>query len=458
MTRNWVLLFFSILQLELLSQNLIPNSSFELCQKCDGRGFKELSINEGANDPIDWTAATWGTPDIYSLSPKTGRRHGGFFLGFPKYEYMVNHFTEPLIAGNVYTFRFSIKPDFRNVNYAIDQIGIYIQSGNPIYPQAEPLAQLIPQFETPEGEFITKDEYREYSFDYIACGGEDHFIVGRFNFLGVGDTLFIGTKRPSNIKSTPVYYLMDDFSMVLKTTLDLLPNEMTVCPGNEYLLELDSSLHPISILWSTGETTRMIKRRGAGYVWVEFMFSNNCPPIRDSIHIIEKILPHHELSPDKKEICIGDEIQLKVTTCVGCNNTKWDNGSIGNDAIYKDPGIHFVSSEWECGVTTDSFTIELKEEKIADIISFPNVISTNGETENQAFAPLVKQANRILAYHLTIFNRWGEKIFETKELTSKWIPEDFHSMETYLYIAEVNYQDCNKISTLFLKGDVSLVR
>lgn len=47
---------------------------------------------------------------------------------------------------------------------------------------------------------------------FIACGGEDHVIVGRFKDLGRNDTLFVGTRRTGNIYT---YTIIDDVELIL---------------------------------------------------------------------------------------------------------------------------------------------------------------------------------------------------------------------------------------------------
>src|SRR6185436_14353138 len=115
--RNLIYLaWIFFLSFQLIGQNLIPNPGFEQCDKCDGSGTKELTINIGANDPIDWTGATYGTPDFKSISPHTGKKHGGFFVGFAKYEYLLNHFTQCLQEDAKYQFSFWVKASTQNPN------------------------------------------------------------------------------------------------------------------------------------------------------------------------------------------------------------------------------------------------------------------------------------------------------------------------------------------------------
>ncbi|HEX5625754.1 MAG TPA: hypothetical protein VFX48_07050, partial [Saprospiraceae bacterium] len=250
-------LSFFLLASGLQAQNLIPNPGFEQCDLCDSRGVKELGIGSGANMPPDWNAATFGTPDFQSVTPRSGKRHGGFFTGFGKFEYLANHFSEPLTAGARYRFSFWIRPATNGSNnFAVDEMGVFFQKGMPDYRQAEPLKQLVPHFSTPDQQHL-QGEYQLIRFEYTACGGEDHFIVGRFRALDSGDTTFIGTKRPVNPATEAIYYFVDDFEMIAlepPVVVDLLPETIVLCPDEIKFIRIPAPYDQGNILWSNGKT------------------------------------------------------------------------------------------------------------------------------------------------------------------------------------------------------------
>ncbi|HRH99554.1 MAG TPA: gliding motility-associated C-terminal domain-containing protein [Saprospiraceae bacterium] len=351
-----IILLFTFSSTFLIGQNLIPNPGFEECQTCNQAGFKELYIGAGANNPIDWTAATFGTPDFRSESPKTGKHHGGFFVGFAKTEYLVNHFTTPLEPGASYRFSFSTKADDRNLYYAIDQIGVYIQKDLPNYPQAIPLKQLNPQFSTPEFDFI-KTNYQSYSFDYVACGGEDHFIVGKFRTLEEGDTLWIGNNRLKNPTDAYIYYLVDDFSMIkVKDAADFFPDEVTKCPGSELKLSFPDSLQPTTILWSDGSREKSFTISNQDSVFVEYTFNANCTPNKEWIKVNQAVEPKVNLDSLYFK-CATDSIEIKLDIQGQYKSIEWENGSKELSNKLVQAGVYFVDVYWECGKIEKRFSI-----------------------------------------------------------------------------------------------------
>lgn len=455
----WLTIFTSIMY-QLHGQNLIANPGFEQCDKCDANGFKELGIGTGANDPIDWTGATYGTPDIYSTSPRSGRRHGGFFLGLPKYEYFINHFTSCLQEGAIYKFSFWIRPNTKNLNYIIDEIGVYIQKGPTVYQQAEPLKQLKPQFESPDGEFIDQSGYREFSFQYTATGGEDHFIVGRFRALGIGDTTFIGSRRPTNPASEPIYYFVDDFEMSkISSSVDLIPDEIIKCPRGINQLMIPHPFNKGSILWSTGDTSATIDIPDKKKIYVEVTLNDACKTVLIDSSNITIVYSDTIRILSTDSLCLGDTIELNAI-CNECFEWRWNtNETISKIEITK-PGWYEVTAKTICRELKTSKKIDTLNKVIKSFIEFPNVIVPSGEEKNRSFHPVIKESeeNRIMSLKLNIYNRWGHKIFETTDIEGKWSPDSDMPMETYMYVCEIEYQDCNGVSKTFIKGTVTLIR
>ncbi len=446
-------------------QNLIPNPGFEDCAKCDSRGFKELGIGSGANDPADWNAATYGTPDFQSIAPYNGKEHGGFFLGFPKYEYLTNHFTECLKAGAKYQFSFMIRPDLRNLKYIIDEIGVYIQKGPAEYFQSEPLKQIIPTFQSNDGDFISHTGYRKFSFEYLAQGGEDHFIVGRFRALGLGDTTFIsgGGLPPANPASEPIYYFVDDFEMIeiSPPQIDLIPDIISItCQGQNNLISIPPPYNKGNIEWSTGQTTETIEISNPGKVFVTIKLNDSChTTLLDSTQVvILNVESTLEISgPDG--ICYGKSVEL-IAECDSCLSFTWNTNETSKIIKVSNPGIYSLIAITKCDTLFQ--TKELKSQNVIldSLLKFPNVFFPNGEPDNRTFNPLINELKRdsIISLKLYIYNRWGQKLDEINDINAKWIPDTNVPMDTYMYICELEYKDCDGPKKGTLKGTVTLLR
>lgn len=530
--KNYILfaiIIFSIRE-EVLCQNIVPNPSFEECQKCDNTGFKELYIDEGANVPIDWTAVTAGTPDFRSNVPRTGKRHGGFFLGVPKYEYLTTHLTETMKAGYTYRCSFSVRPDERGNYYALDEIGVYFHTGLARYQQAEPLKQLKPHYQTPDGEFISELKYKTYSFDYIACGGEDHIIIGMFDPIGLGDTLYIAKNRSQGVVS---YYYVDDVSVeqIGNKAIDVLADKIEVCPGTSHKIIIADSIAITDIKWSNGSTGREYTITNETSIWVEYKYAAHCPSVREVMEIVSPKAPIINITGDS--ILCPNKLLYLTAICTNCNGLLWNTNETNASILADNPGTYTVVGKWQCGEVTaskkvmdrifeevkfknlktdicqgQSFTVEVelikgscntikwldgypstytrkidtpgvyvfdleclcRTERFGfevlpcttdDILEFPNVFAPSSAiAENKTFGPKINNSlnKNIKAYQLKIYNRWGNKIFETNDFATRFNPDQDEIAQTYIYIAELEVLVGTKTIKQKYKGDVTLLK
>jgi gliding motility-associated-like protein len=83
------------------------------------------------------------------------------------------------------------------------------------------------------------------------------------------------------------------------------------------------------------------------------------------------------------------------------------------------------------------------------------MFSPNGDGKNEY---LYVRGNNVYGMRLTVFDRWGEKVFETTDLLTGW-DGTFKGKEldpgVYTYVVTVNYTD--KESTT-RSGTVTLIR
>lgn len=89
-------------------------------------------------------------------------------------------------------------------------------------------------------------------------------------------------------------------------------------------------------------------------------------------------------------------------------------------------------------------------------INFPNVFTPNGDEVNDEFRPSYKS---IKSYNISIYNRWGRKIYQSDDITKGWDGKNGNSQcaeGVYMYVAEAEGFD--KDVRFTRKGSVTLVR
>ncbi len=157
---------------------------------------------------------------------------------------------------------------------------------------------------------------------------------------------------------------------------------------------------------------------------------------------------------------------LSVCTDTTCAYTwEFGDGETANSTDvthgYRELGIFDVtltavaSNIYEC---THSLTKENAVEIIgAGQIAFPNAFTPDGmgPVENETFRPL---AEGVIEYELFVYNRWGEMIFTTKDLSQGWngtIDGEPAKPDVYVWKAQGKYTNGKSFE---LAGDVTLIR
>ena len=86
----------------------------------------------------------------------------------------------------------------------------------------------------------------------------------------------------------------------------------------------------------------------------------------------------------------------------------------------------------------------------------PNAFTPNGDGKNDRFGPIINC--NVTSYHLMIFNRWGQMVFDTVDANDKWdgnfkgVPADVGDYFYSLTFAGP------KGNTYSYKGDITLIR
>ncbi|MEO6730639.1 MAG: LamG-like jellyroll fold domain-containing protein [Ferruginibacter sp.] len=174
---------------------------------------------------------------------------------------------------------------------------------------------------------------------------------------------------------------------------------------------------------------------------------NGCDSIR-MVHLQVETAPVANLGIDTT-ICSGD--MLKLTPGV-FSTYLWQDGTTGTSLTAMHRGMYSVTVTNRCGTTTDAITIR---EEICNIY-FPNAFTPNDDGKNEVFKIL--KAYNVENYYLVIFNRWGQKVFETNDYRQGW-NGSFRSVPQApgIFTWICNYKIKNK-PVSFQKGTVYLMR
>lgn len=223
--------------------------------------------------------------------------------------------------------------------------------------------------------------------------------------------------------------------------------DTVLCQSDTFVL--DVSLANTTYLWQDGSINPTFTVSLSGQYWVETL-TNGCI-YQDTINI--SYLPSIDLNlGNDTTICNTQSIFVDVTSQ---NSTyQWQDGS--NIATYEinKGGIYYVIISNDCETKSDSISVIARNCECQ--VYIPNSFTPNGDRLNDNFIP--KFNCDFSKYILQVFNRWGEKVFETTNPYKGW-DGTFQNVETpqgsYVYI--FNYESVNGESDR-LVGKLSLIR
>jgi len=233
---KWVLYLF-IIKINIgLSQNLIPNPSFELMDSCSV-GFDNIPTLESTvknycknwfdNETINYSTSNYLSnclhPTLNVPANAYGysfAQHGNKYVGFildafhttnknveTQREHISIKIIEPLIRDSAYCISFFYKnSQGLNKNYSLDNIGVLFTYDS---LKTDTVFQNNADVRTERGILLTNNQWQEFSGYYIAKGGEEFFNLGMF---GEQDETELDTDYEGYIA---FYYFIDNISVTL---------------------------------------------------------------------------------------------------------------------------------------------------------------------------------------------------------------------------------------------------
>ncbi|WP_162902849.1 gliding motility-associated C-terminal domain-containing protein [Taibaiella koreensis] len=164
------------------------------------------------------------------------------------------------------------------------------------------------------------------------------------------------------------------------------------------------------------------------------------------------------LGPDSA-ICEGAPIHLDLQSNAPPGATiLWSNGSNATSIMATDTGLFWVSVTLQTCTGADS--IHISTDLFCECMPLtPTAFSPNGDGLNDIFLPVIKGGCPIQQYSLSIYNRFGQRIFTSNNAQKGWdgmFSGQPAEVGTYMY--ELHYTGGTQRQDRYRKGDIILVR
>ncbi|MDX1940732.1 MAG: DNRLRE domain-containing protein [Saprospiraceae bacterium] len=139
----------------------------------------------------------------------------------------------------------------------------------------------------------------------------------------------------------------------------------------------------------------------------------------------------------------------------------WSDGSGASTLVVDRTGTYWVDVTLpDCSTLSDTITIIFDAQCCR--FQMPNAFTPNNDNKNDTFAPVKPNNCMIMEYEILVYNRWGKKVFESKDPNSVWDGRDGNDdAPSDVYVYWLQYKAVNQNNSEFsqsYKGDVTLIR
>ena len=295
-------------------------------------------------------------------------------------------------------------------------------------------------------------------------------------------------------------YGYDEAIVEIADTVNLGPDTL-FCEGETIVINAGYGFDIYS--WNNGTSGQVIEVTESGNYWVDVSYYFGCPS-NDSVYLEKLALPIADLGPDM-DLCEGEtitltgpegefeyywngisgnqslvvnetgEYELKVVNACGEDSDVvfvtgfplpdiylgqdeilmpgesitldagefeeylWQDGTAGRYYLvsyddYSDSIFHVQVFDGHCK-NSDSIKIEIFD------IFVPIVITPNGDDKNDIFQPDMEKWHGINQHTMLVFNRWGEKIWESNNFPAGWDGKkngNYVAEGTYFWVLEIS--------------------
>ncbi len=200
--------------------------------------------------------------------------------------------------------------------------------------------------------------------------------------------------------------------------LNFVTDKHSICIGDRVNFNADYLNTALSLNWDFGDgkhwqqsnsTSHSFDQPGTYWITVTADYPV-CADLERKDSVVVNAFPVVYLGPDSV-LCL-DGPSIRVTDANNATDPSvswlWSTGATGPFIDIVHPGVYSVTAtRGDCG-TTENVTVN--KDCYTDI---PNAFTPNGDGVNDYFYPRQLLSEGVTSFSMTVFNRWGQKVFET---------------------------------------------
>lgn len=359
-------------------------------------------------------------------------------------------------------------------------------SYNKIYPPSPP----IPSYDCPEFS-VTFIPPMITSDPIVICGDSTYVVevnissgVTPYDFSGIEGSITGGVFTSDPIPFDSVYFSFDIFDS--GNCNDLIEGDNCACllNGNTPIVDLliteDCGLDGTGALniesIAAGFAPYQYSLEAVNYqtdtFFQELLFGDYTLFVQDSFTCVTDFdfivdpLEWIDLEniEEEVELCGNAEELLELPFPDSLINEyfiEWDDGDTSTFRTIGTAGT-YILTVYELA-TCQKFQVTYEVEDLyffdEDDIKIPNAFTPNGDGLNDNYSPLIDDQIEVINFSLGIFNRWGNRVFYSKNPSEEWNPNQENSTDVYVYFLNMEIKNCDG-EIIFYKrnGDLTLIR
>jgi gliding motility-associated-like protein len=258
------------------------------------------------------------------------------------------------------------------------------------------------------------------------------------NKSGIYTLEIIDSNNCNSKDSIRVTFSQQEFANLIQDT--------TMCDS---IFELEYTTNYSTTLWNNTLTNQSFSATDFGSYWLELTDSNGCL-LKDTFTILRGQNPEFEL--DTIFTCSGEEVSITLPSIY---TVSWFDGDTNRTKTLNYVGNYPYTLFSSDGCSLSQVAMVSSNSEQGSTMYVPNAFSPNNDGINNTF-PGLDNTKYLDNFSLQIFNRWGEKLFETFEIRS-WdgtYKNKICQQDTYVYL--ISFRDCNGDRQI-LHGTVTLL-
>ena len=192
-----------------------------------------------------------------------------------------------------------------------------------------------------------------------------------------------------------------------------LNKDSALCDGDQRILNAGSGFS--NYAWNTGRNSSSITVKNIGMYAVTVTDDHGCKGSDTTWIRVIFPQPASFLAQDTSICPYIDKLELKANASF--EQYKWNTGSSSSTITIKQPGSYWLQVTDDNGCNgKDTILIDPKD--CGEEFFMPTGFTPNNDGKNDLLKPIL--LGNLVQYRFWIYNRWGQLVFETTDLTKSW--------------------------------------